>query len=237
MNGYKSMSIMIFQKRTLSGYDKKGFTLVELLVVIAIIAVLASLVTAISMKMVRKSRMVASVSNLKELSAAAHSFASDNYEILPSTTWKSENRGTSESYWWVGLADFLYGDYEGKLNGVFRDPASPEGRKYDSGEFRNAKWNEISYIPWADKSSNWLRQNRGIMLTRLNDASRQPYLSTGVMGRGAIPAVMNEAHFKAKILPSAEWHQGSIIVLYCDGQVKLIKDPTFAGVAAAMVVE
>lgn len=213
--------------------SKQGFTLTELLVVIVIVITLAAISFVATQNIRGKAHTTLALGNLRQISIAAHAVASERYDILPSTTWKSESNGTSLGYWWTPLIDFLHPETNGKINGLFRDPASPEGRRFGSSEFRNAKWAEISYIPWADGSTDWNSQIRGIKRSALKDASRQPYLSTVVMG-AAIPAVMNEANFRTRVLPSAEWRDGAILLLYCDGRAELASKPVYRKIAPFM---
>lgn len=56
----------------------KGFTLVELLVVIAIIAVLAALITSVSMRMVKSGRSAKDLAQLKDTGVGILSYANDN---------------------------------------------------------------------------------------------------------------------------------------------------------------
>jgi prepilin-type N-terminal cleavage/methylation domain-containing protein len=210
-----------------------GFTLMEMLIVVVIVVMLAVITILVTKGIRSKAHASLSLGNLRQLSVAAHSAADDNRDILPSTTWASESKGTGLSYWWTPLIEFLHPDTKGKIYGLFRDPASPEGRKYNSGEFRNAKWAEISYIPWADGSTDWNVQIRGIKRSALKDASRQPYLSTVVMGT-AIPAVMSEGDFSSRVLPSGEWRDGAILLLYCDGRAEMVTKPVYRKIAPFM---
>lgn len=220
-------------KRNSISHPKPGFTLVELLVVIVIVITLAAISFMVTKGIRSKSHTALALGNLRQLSVAAHSVADEHHDILPSTTWKSESKGTGLTYWWTPLIDFLHPETNGKIDGLFRDPASPEGRKFNSAEFRNAKWSEISYIPWADGSTDWNSQIRGIKRSSLKDASRQPYLSTVVMG-SAIPAVMSEGDFKSRVLPSAEWRDGAVLLLYCDGRAELAAKPVYRKIAPFM---
>ena len=69
----------------------QGFTLVELLVVIAIIALLAALLLPSLINAKEKARRVACKSNLRQFILAAHMYASDHTEKLPSGLSENEN--------------------------------------------------------------------------------------------------------------------------------------------------
>jgi prepilin-type N-terminal cleavage/methylation domain-containing protein len=60
-----------------------GFTLIELLVVIAIIAILAALLLPSLAKSKNQATRINCLSNLKQLTAAAHLYAGDNRDFLP----------------------------------------------------------------------------------------------------------------------------------------------------------
>jgi len=75
------LSVFIMKKQTHT--QQSGFTLLELLVVIAIIAVLAALIIPAMNKMHEKARIVQCVNNLKQLHTAASNYSSDHGGYLP----------------------------------------------------------------------------------------------------------------------------------------------------------
>ncbi len=62
---------------------KTGFTLIELLVVIAIIAVLAAILFPVLTAAKERSKLASCTNNMRQLAAAIHSYADDNYGWLP----------------------------------------------------------------------------------------------------------------------------------------------------------
>ena len=213
----------------------QGFTLVELLVTIAIIAVLAALSMSVYNKMSSKGREVGSVSNMKQLSLAAVSYATELSEFMPATYWGDPEDGNAGKQSWVqAIAPYVYSTYEGtdnegKSDGIFRDPTSPEGRQYDSSEFRPHRWSEIGYMTWSNGTDTKEHSHR-IMLTRTNDVSRQPWLSPTLTGAGvgASGSVYNEGVFNSRILLASERYRNGMPVCFCNGSIRLFKNLEYA---------
>ena len=65
-----------------SGRRTRGFTLVELLVVIGIIATLTSLLLPALGRAKRRSLTVVCLNNLKQLQTCWHSYAMDHFDVL-----------------------------------------------------------------------------------------------------------------------------------------------------------
>lgn len=67
--------------------DNKGFSLVELIIVVAILAILVGLLAPQYLKYVEKSRKSADASNLDEMVRAIQVYAADAEETLPEDTY------------------------------------------------------------------------------------------------------------------------------------------------------
>lgn len=62
---------------------QRGFTLIEMLITVSIMAILAVLVTGVSSKMATGGREARSISNLRQIVTAMHTYANDNNDYLP----------------------------------------------------------------------------------------------------------------------------------------------------------
>jgi prepilin-type N-terminal cleavage/methylation domain-containing protein/prepilin-type processing-associated H-X9-DG protein len=76
---------MIFRRR------RSGFTLVELLIVIAIVGVLAAIGAGVARKMIDRGRIVASMANLRDLATANAGYVAENGVYCPASD-KWDNR-------------------------------------------------------------------------------------------------------------------------------------------------
>jgi len=88
--------------------SRLGFTLIEMLVVIAIIALLATLLTPMVGRVMDKAKQTACKSNLHQIGIAAQGYANDNGGYLPYATYNSSTR------WYTKLAPYAGGGVLGK---------------------------------------------------------------------------------------------------------------------------
>jgi len=83
---------------------RKGFTLIEILVVIAIVAILAAILFPVFSRARAKARQAACASNLKQLATALEMYTQDYDETLPGAP--NGNGGGSAYGGWIWYANF-----------------------------------------------------------------------------------------------------------------------------------
>lgn len=98
----------------------RGFTLTELLVVVAITAGLAGIAVPVSMSMVAKSREATCLGNLRGIGAGLQAYLSDHNNRLPILALGRENKSSPEP-----VLETVLLPYVGESN-IFRCPADKE---------------------------------------------------------------------------------------------------------------
>jgi len=106
------------RRQSRSGCARRdGFTLIEMLVVIAIIALLASLLIPAVSKSMQRAEAVRCLSYLKQISTALSGFATDNKGAVPLVTNQSGGSSTGKLHW----VQYLSG-YVGRESATWVDP-------------------------------------------------------------------------------------------------------------------
>ncbi len=85
----------------------RGFTMVELLVVVAILAVLAGIGVAVGGPMIAKSRQAACLNQLRSIGVALQAYVQDNNQFLPEMEAGRNSKGADVPVMDVVLAPYL----------------------------------------------------------------------------------------------------------------------------------
>jgi prepilin-type N-terminal cleavage/methylation domain-containing protein/prepilin-type processing-associated H-X9-DG protein len=98
----------------------RGFTLTELLIVIAIIATLVGIAVPVSISMVAKSRETACLGNLRQIGAGLQDYLSENNQRMPVLALGRDDKSSEEPVLETVLLPYCGGE------DVFRCPADKE---------------------------------------------------------------------------------------------------------------
>ncbi len=99
---------------------KNGFTLVELLVVVAIIAVLGGIAVPVGISMVAKSREAACLGNMRSMGVGLQLYLQDHNQVLPTLALGRADRNSDEPVLETVFLEYL------ENADVFRCPADKE---------------------------------------------------------------------------------------------------------------
>lgn len=222
----------------------KGFTLVELMVVIAIIAALAGIAYPSYMSYIRKADRTTCMSNLRELHKLGTYYAADHRGVFPCSGMQDDrttpNLDESQG-WWVALVPYALPSKEEQpenrtetvmLPKYFFCPSDSRAVAYFGQPLIPASVDTISYTSWTDNSANKRDPRSGIQNSRGQSVAGIPWLTDGIPS--ATKSVRNNEDFEEMVLPEIERHGGYICVVYADGKVKEISEPTFRDIAPAM---
>jgi prepilin-type N-terminal cleavage/methylation domain-containing protein/prepilin-type processing-associated H-X9-DG protein len=211
----------------------RGFTLVELLVVIAIIAVLAGLLFPAFTAARNNSNRTASMSNLRQLAAGAMIYAQDNNGAIPlqgeaNPTWSTATEATYSTAWYnavprlagsKGLADFAkdQADFYTPMNLLFVRAAKYPGTKATEPLFAvalNSKLYDSTLVANA---------NAVTMQNMQSPANTVLFLEEGLPGETTLPgqsAYTNQAYgFASRAVAR---YNGYALMAMADGHVEQV---------------
>lgn len=210
----------------------KGFTLIEVLVVIAIIALLAGVSYSIYSHATETAARTRCTDNLRRISDWGKEFAGQNGGKLPSSGMKDSLLSARECRnWWDALAPIVNAEQPDLIARNDKEPnmlpdtfrcTSDKRPEILAAEDTNlpAGPDTISYTSWLDN-----RKGRPMNVARGQALRGKPWISDGIPIDGR--SVITEQDFEEIVVPALERHQGGIMVLYADGKISPVEDPTF----------
>ena len=210
----------------------KGFTLIEVLVVIAIIALLAGVSYSIYSHATETAARTRCTDNLRRISDWGKEFAGQNGGKLPSSGMKDSLLTARECRnWWDALAPIVNAEQPDLIARNDKEPNMLPDTFRCKNDNRPeilaaedsilpASPDTISYTSWLDN-----RKGRPMNVARGQALRGKPWISDGSPLDGR--SVITEHDFEDIVVPALERHQGGIMVLYADGKITPVEDPTF----------
>lgn len=119
----------------------RGFTLVELLVTLAILTVLSVLTTSFVQNAMRKGKQAACMSNMRNIGAALHIYASENNGEFPETTHST----TLDRAWIYALEEHM-----GRFDECRICPADPKRQQRLDAKGSSYTLNSYVFVPATD---------------------------------------------------------------------------------------
>lgn len=207
---------------------ERGFTLLELLVVIAIIAVLAALLLPVIARSKSSAQQAQCVGNLRQLGVSLQSFVADNhaYPSAISGT-NTDNPGTWAAQLERGISGATKPNLNYLMQGVWLCPSARWGPNWRPGTFPSCYgYNGFGVLPIGN------RTNALGLLGRLVSGSElyAPVGESEVVNPGDMMAIGDSLRGGFFFMRSnlkhrgsagfASRHQGKVNVMFCDGHVE-----------------
>jgi prepilin-type N-terminal cleavage/methylation domain-containing protein/prepilin-type processing-associated H-X9-DG protein len=223
---------------------RRGFTLVELMVVIVIIAVLASLVFMGARRLKDKAAMVTAMNNMKQVVTGAQTFSSENNGAIMDT-WQTESNGqkrqwsehilvTMDSSLAKGQAyKTEIGDTFARKLGIFSDPAALNNAKSKLDKNGHNSWRTFGYNnrlgsfnPKEPGQSPW---KQGAKYTRQVISPTKLIYYTQNKSSGSRFEYFSQPGDAKNGKVDFDLHNGKSTVAFFDGHVELFDQRTFPG--------
>ncbi|WP_309386227.1 prepilin-type N-terminal cleavage/methylation domain-containing protein [Cerasicoccus frondis] len=193
--------------------NHSGFTLVELLTIIAIVGVMASLLIPVVGTIRQSAKRSVCASNLRQLSSASLLYSNEHDGELIATPFQEEGK-----YWFRQVYPYLDNQETKVTSAVFQCPNDESA--IQAFENNGTEWNSISYLLLKDVPTWKLR-------TQISNAPDSPQFIDAETT--ATTDYYNQTKFTSKVKGSATvWrHDSGVNVAYWDGSVQFIEKPTY----------
>lgn len=206
---------------------KKGFTMVELLVVVAVIVVLAALLFPVFGRARENARRTNCMSNLKQISLGFIQYSQDYDERLPLTSY-----GATNISWTIGAAPYLTSTQifrcANDSNAVWQTPAAPPANNYYTTSYLMNAWmagtNVFTHLASVQSPSCV------VLLSESNGVARDhfhPFYWGNSSTAEQVNAFMNSATWDDSKKETKEFpltrHLDGFNMAFCDGHVKWMK--------------
>ncbi len=222
-------------------HQKSGFTLIEIIVVVAIMAVLMGVAAPLLMSRLSAANLTGCQNNVKQIIQLGLKYSEDmsHRNILPTSGMAddedTEDRNESVA-WWFSIApqmdDVILPKNRKEImqvSTIFHCPG--DSRTVVDGNLMKGDAKHVSYVSWTDASEDPDNANSGIRF-RKQRLDEMPWISDGIPKMGQ--SVKNITDFKKMVLPCLDRHDSSIVVGYASGLVKAIEiDPESNDVKAS----
>lgn len=207
---------MPFAKTRSVPLSRTGFTLIEMLVVIAIFALLASLILPVTNRALGSARRVACASNIRQIATASLMYSSENQGRLIASPFVDPS-----VYWFRQIYPYLGNDDATETTQIFQCVEDKDAREaYASG---GSEWDSISYLLLKENLS-WT------FLAQIRSPSISPqFIDAEITATGNY---RSDTRFKNVVKGSQpDWrHDKGMNVAYWDGRVAFVENPTYSSV-------
>ncbi|MFH1498106.1 MAG: prepilin-type N-terminal cleavage/methylation domain-containing protein [Verrucomicrobiota bacterium] len=198
--------------------NKRGFTLVELLTVIAVIGVLAGILIPVIGRVREAARRSSCASNLRQLATASQLYSAENRGALIAEPFTENDENNSPRYWFRQLYPYLKADSVTRVTALFQCPNDEAAvEAFSDG---GTEWNSISYLLLKQETSHKKRLH-------IAAPSRSPQFVDAE--RADTANYRSDAKFETIVKGAlSDWrHNQGVNVAFWDGHVSFVEDPTY----------